>query len=126
MTCGVCCLYVYSSSLMSLVVSRQNFNFSMTRHQRDQYLLYNSSDSHFDLAADPHSLILLSQFFFPPCSFTFSASPSLVGERQPAPGRWGGGGWRRRKRAGGRQSLATERRDEASKIRERERRGEES
>lgn len=50
--------------------------------------IVNLSDSHSDPAISHRSLILLSQFFFPPCSFTLSASLSLAGERQSALGRW--------------------------------------
>lgn len=84
--------------------------------------IVNLSDSHSDPAISLHSLILLSQFFFPPCSFTLSASLSLAGERQSAPGRWGGGEWRGRKWGGCRQSLSTERRDEEREMEKRERR----
>lgn len=87
-TCRVCCLHVFSF-LCEVLVLAGTANWL---YQSYQHLLYNLFDLHSNLSMSPHFLIFLSQFFFLQFSFTLSASPLLVGDRQSAPGRWGVGG----------------------------------
>lgn len=107
-------LSVFVLGLWIPVVCRQDF--SVTLQQLGQYLSHTLRDSNSDRGILP---IPLSCFLS--ASPHHAHSPSLhlhsqEGEKQPAQGR--GEGLRRRKWGGCRQSLATGRRDEPSKIRE--------